>query len=75
MQSKIHILSEISQLRTRFRPGGTIPGILGSSALSVQFQAAFEISQGNTMALRSSKLARPYICRLIASSEILLDIS
>src|SRR5260370_35675768 len=34
---------------------------IGSSVLSVQFHAAFEISQGSTLALRSSKPAGPYI--------------
>ena len=46
-------------------------GFKGSSALSVQVHAAFEISQGSTLAFRSSKPARPYICRLIALRRLM----
>src|ERR1700740_7647 len=34
-------------------------------------QGALEASQGSTRALRSSKPARPYICRLIAFSRLI----
>jgi hypothetical protein len=34
-------------------------------------QAALEASQGSTRAFRSSKPARPYICRLIAFSRLM----